>query len=222
MSTFLELCQQLRQEAGISGSGPVSVTGQSGILLDVVNWVKRAYNMVQLEESRWKFLWVETSFDFVVGQRDYHPASDLGLSDFKEWDVHSFYVNRPNAQQKQPLYFMEWEPFRGYYAIQIQALPQQFSVSPSKALRFDAVPTQVETVNFEYFRKPYAFVNGNDTPVFDEQYHDIVLYKALMLYAANDEAGNIYQDAAANYAKKLAELRMQELDRPFVDMPPLA
>ena len=56
---FLELCQRVRQDAGVSGEGPTAVTGQSGILSRIVSWVKQANNEIQLKNKDWRFLWAQ-------------------------------------------------------------------------------------------------------------------------------------------------------------------
>ncbi len=43
---FLSLCQRLRSEARIPGTGPSSVTGQTGELAKIVEWITTAYAVV--------------------------------------------------------------------------------------------------------------------------------------------------------------------------------
>ena len=220
--TFLQLCQRLREEAGISGSGPSTVLNQTGVYATLVRWVQRAYAEIQFAEPRWDWLWVEGTFDTVVGQRDYDPVADLGLTNFNQWEKNSLYVRRPVPTQRWPLQFMEFEVHRHFYVLQQTEQVLIYTFTPNKKLRFDYMPNAVETVEFEYWRKPFQLVNDLDEPAFPEQYHDIILYKALMYYAANEEAAEIYGDAQANYTSYLERLRDGELSRPYVDMVPLA
>ena len=44
---FLSLCQRLRSEARIPGTGPSSVTGQTGELAKIVEWITTAYEDIQ-------------------------------------------------------------------------------------------------------------------------------------------------------------------------------
>lgn len=220
--TFLELCKELVSETGIAGSGPTSVTSQVGIFKKVVRWVQRAYLEVQFTEERWNWLWKEGTFETVIGQREYDPFTDLGLTDFNQWEKNSLYVRRPVPTQRWPLQFMEFEVHRHFYVLQQTEQVQIFTFTPNKKLRFDYMPNAVETVEFEYWRTPFTFVNNNDVPAFPSQHHDIILYKALMLYAADEEAPAIYADAEKNYLQRLERLRDAELNRPYVDAVPLA
>ena len=55
--TFLELCQTVRQEVGLSGTGPTTVVSQEGQLKVVVDFVIEADHQVQGLWSDWNFLW---------------------------------------------------------------------------------------------------------------------------------------------------------------------
>lgn len=221
--TFLELCQELVSETGIAGNGPTSVTTQVGIFRKVVRWVQRAYTEVQFAETEWNWLWKEGQFDLVPGKRDYNPITDLGLLDFNQWDKHSLFAFRPVPTQKWPLTFMEFQVFRSFFVFEdLTDQVLNYTFTPDKTLRFDHKPNKVETIQFEYWRTPFKFVNNTDVPAFPEQHHDIILYKALMLYAADEEAPAIYADAERNYMMRLERLRDAELNRPHMNMVTLA
>lgn len=214
--TFLELCKALHLEAGMAGAGPASVTGQTGILKKVVDWVARAYLEVQNEEERWRWLWREKTFVTVPGQREYHPTVDLQLENFESWEQDSFYVRRPSAEQRFPVFFIEWAVFRNYTATVPSGQFLHFTFKPDNTLKLDSTPTTAETVEFEYWRGPFEFVNNTDVPAFPAHHHKIILYKALMYYAADEEAPVIYQDAERNYLRYLERLRRNELIQPHV------
>ncbi|SIR40067.1 hypothetical protein SAMN05880558_11328 [Aeromonas sp. RU39B] len=54
--TFLELCQRLRAECQDLGSGPDTVTGQSGRMLTYVTAIREAWVKVQLSRTDWEWL----------------------------------------------------------------------------------------------------------------------------------------------------------------------
>ena len=54
--TFLELCQTVRSEVGISGTGPTTVIGQEGQLLSIVNFTAEADFLIQGLWLDWNFL----------------------------------------------------------------------------------------------------------------------------------------------------------------------
>lgn len=54
--TFLELCQRLRAECQDLGSGPDTVTGQSGRMLSYVNAVRESWQKIQMGRNDWEWL----------------------------------------------------------------------------------------------------------------------------------------------------------------------
>lgn len=68
---FLQLCQKLRQEAGIAGNGPLTTVGQSGELGRLVDWIQQGYNDIQEKHEDWDFLRYDFSLPLTIGQSIY-------------------------------------------------------------------------------------------------------------------------------------------------------
>lgn len=219
--TFLDLCQLLVRETGLAGNGPTSVSTQVGILKKVVDWVSRAYEDVQNEEENWRWLWRKTTLVTEVGKREYTPA-ELGLTDFNQWIEQSFFARRPVETQRFPLEYMDYEQFNNMFLVNQDSQPLIYTFLPNKNLMIDVAPRAAETWEFEYWRVPFEFVNNGDTPAFPSHHHKIILYRAMMLYAADEEAPNIYADAQTQYDKRLSKLRDAELVEPHFHGVPLA
>ncbi|RLC09555.1 MAG: hypothetical protein DRI24_21580, partial [Deltaproteobacteria bacterium] len=60
---FLQLCKRLRQEAGLTGSGPSTVVDQTGISKQIVDWVNTAYVDVLSQHANWHFMQDDFSFN---------------------------------------------------------------------------------------------------------------------------------------------------------------
>lgn len=220
--TFLELCVQLRQRAGYSGSGPDSVIAQTGVYKKIVDWIASAYLDVQREETNWGFLWAEGEFTTEVGRKDYSTVDELGLTDFNNFNLDSFFIQRDASNAKQELTYENYEVFRQFSILNTQSNPNFFTILPNKKIRFDTEPVSAEVVTYEYWKKPFVFEADGDEPAFSSQHHDILIYKALMYYAADQEAANIYADAKANYDEMLKKLKDEELIHDFISTTPLA
>src|SRR5512143_216270 len=82
---FLALAQRLRQEAGLSGSGPATVSGQAGQLRVVVDTLASAWRDLQRFRPNWQWMWRQFSFSTAIAKRDYTPTEagcpDLGRLD---------------------------------------------------------------------------------------------------------------------------------------------
>jgi hypothetical protein len=75
---FIQLCQLLRQEAGIAGTGPSTTEGQSGELGRLVQWIIEAYEDIQLKNLEWRFLRKNFVLPLLAGQNTY-PRASSGL-----------------------------------------------------------------------------------------------------------------------------------------------
>ena len=75
---FLSLCQRMRQECGISGSGPTTVVGQSGNLQRIVDWVNTAWIDIQTTNQDWGWMRASASFTTVSGQATYALGTGTG------------------------------------------------------------------------------------------------------------------------------------------------
>ena len=96
--TYLDLCQQLVEDAGISGTF-TSVAGQSGEFKRVVDWIARATTEVEGLWFNWDFLHVFHSFSTVIGVRDYPAPADHNF-----WDNETFQI----PANQQSLQFIQW------------------------------------------------------------------------------------------------------------------
>ena len=77
--TYLELCQQLIEDAGISGTMS-TVVNQTGEFKRVTNWIKRATTEIEQKFFNWNFLHRFYSFPTVASQQDYPAPTFLQLN----------------------------------------------------------------------------------------------------------------------------------------------
>ena len=54
---FLDLCQRLVQETGIADGGPATVTGQTGDMARVVDWINDSWLKIQSMRADWNWAW---------------------------------------------------------------------------------------------------------------------------------------------------------------------
>tara|TARA_Y100000310_G_scaffold136383_1_gene135242 strand:- start:7329 stop:8015 length:687 start_codon:yes stop_codon:yes gene_type:complete len=226
---YLAICKRLRQEAGLSGTGPTTVTGQTGEMGRITDWAATAYDDVQNEHTTWRFLRTDFSFSTVASTQAYSP-SDVSITDFATWIVEHrdgagairLYSSVPDETRMQ---FMPWEEFREAFLFannrtQTQR-PTIVSVKPDNSLIFFAIPDAVYTVNGERYKAAAVLSGDTDEPNFPSRFHMIVVWKALMYYGAWAAAGEKYELGKIRYTAMLRKLEMDQLERP-VDGYPLA
>lgn len=210
--TYLELCRKLMARAGIAGS-LASVTGQNGELLRVVGWVAEAYRAILNLHSDWEFLRAGVQFDVGTSTATYSAAA-AGVSEFGEWrfvgDDWRCWNKAIGAADEMPLAFVPYDAFKRNYAYGPQRLmtgrPQVVTELPDESLQFWPKPDMDYTIIGEQYRVPADLAGNEDVPIFRSKFHDVVFYRALMLYAEHEEAGSTFAAAQTECARLVGQM----------------
>ena len=214
--TFLELAQRLRQEAGIAGSGPATVIGQTGELGRIVSWVLSADEDIQNTYANWKFLQTSFTFPTIDTIQSYAPA-DVSLSDLATWkhDRIDDLTIYSSAADEQYLIFIPWDEFQGAYMFGSTRTqtgrPTIVTIKPDNSIYLWTIPDDVYTVTGEYFKKAQAMSVDISEPIIPSQFHMIIVWKGLMLYSAYNSAPDLYAHGQAEYRNILRKLEKSQL-----------
>ena len=227
--TFLELCQRTRLECGVSGTGPATVTSQTGQLLKIVNWVTQAWLEIQNMRPNWRFMWKEFTFNTVAGTRDYAPA-DVSITDLDQWDTNSFliYKTATGTSDQNPLPFLEygkWRPaYRNQMAERDNDRPMLFTLMPDDdSVRFEPCPDAIFTIDGDYKRTAQTFSASADTPTgFPSKFHMMIVYKAMQYYGFHESAPDVLSEGEALFDQWLMILEREQLPPMSIGSDPLA
>ena len=200
-TTYLNLCQRLVEEAGISGTIS-SVQNQTGEFKRVVKWIERATTEIEGKWFDWNFLHVFATVNIIVGVRDYPAPADQN-----SWDTATAVI--PADVMK--LDFVPWVRQKMDPTQAVDGDPYKFTVLPDQSLRFYDTPTTAETVSIEYWKKPTILVENTDQPAIPIQFRDIIVWKALQYYANYESADEAKVQAVENYDARLDQLESREL-----------
>lgn len=215
--TFLELCKRVRQEAGISGSGPSTVVGQSGELKRVVDWTASAYEDLQIEREDWRWMRGSFSFQTTANDRDYTSVEAGIASRFSHWHLDRIksYKTATGINSQVVLGHLSYEEWASRYDVgSLTTTPGQpllCAAANDNKLLLAPVPNGIYTISGEYQKSPQLLTVDADTPELPTQYHLAIVYRALMMYARYDAAGEIYNDALANYQRIMRPLERLQL-----------
>jgi hypothetical protein len=221
MVTFLAGCQRLRQEAGLSGSGPVSTVNQTGESKQIVDWYNSAYIDVLSEHTNWLFMQDEFTFQTIAAKRRY-SITDTGVTDLQKWKTDGYgsfrvYLTSSGVNNEQFMYPILWEDYRQMYLFgstrTSSGLPSYFAIRPDKSLDFYLVPNDIYTITGEYFKKPSELSGNTDEPIFPSEFHMIIVWRALMYYAGFDAANEKYATGKTEYRKLLMRLELDQLPK---------
>lgn len=214
--TFLQLCQLTREKCGISGSGPLTTVGQTGEYGRVVNWVNEAYLEIQNANETWDWMKGDFSFQTVVGQQGYTPAQ-AGITDFQTWFLDTLRCYNTSLGTADEQFVVPWpyERFRNFY--QFQQQPQARPVvaaidAPTKSLLLGNTPDQVYTIRGKY--QKYATYMGADTdvPILPVQYHMLIVYGAMRMYALYENAPEVMAGANVMYDSMYDRLMLNQAE----------
>lgn len=201
MSTFLQLCQDFRLDVGIEGSGPTSVSNQSGMMAKIVYWVARADIEIQNKWQNWGFLHTEATIEVLNGVRDVVKPSDLGL-----WDKESFYLDGTQLE------YITYEEWRDAYKYDLTTgIPWGFTVKPSGNIVILPVPDGGYTIDVEYWKAARKLTANASQSLIPEQYERAILAKASMMYAAQEEIPSLLQTAGQEFYDVMNRLEAEQL-----------
>lgn len=222
--TYLEMVNRVRREAGESGSDLVSLGGTlAASNTRIKSWVNEAWIDIQRLHAQWQFMLSDFSFTTTIGVGTYTAATlSTPITTFKNWKLDTFraYNTAAGFPDEQLLPYLPFAAFRNMYLFgdmrTTQTRPTFYSVDQSKALRLGPLPDAIYTVNGQYWRLPEGFTADSDTPqttapAFTEDYHMLIVWKALESYGLFESATEVLVRAQRESMKVLSRLQIDQL-----------
>lgn len=223
MTSFLGLCEQLSRESGAVGRAPTAVTGQTGRQARVVGWVATAWTLIQNISQNWSFLQAEHAGTLVPGAATYTAAS-FNTPRFGDWlgdsygrlsvTLHDPAIGRGDERHLRQIGYDAWRD-RWDFGAQAADRPTEYALAPDQSIRFGAAPDRPYALRFRYRKAPQLLAANGDVPDMPERFHDMIVWRAIMLMADHDEAPDALTLAGQKYRVALAQLMGQCL--PAVD-----
>jgi len=212
--TFLQLCQRLRKEAGVSGTGPSAVTGQTGEYLRLVDWITAAYEDIQNAHKTWRFLRAEFSFSTIASTQEYTPAA-VSITDLAVWRRQDMRVYDSESDE-QFLHYLPWSDFRVNYKFgnnrSSEGRPSVVTVKPDNSLALWQIPDDVYTIDGEYYKSADVMEANSDVPIFHERFHLAIVWRALMYYGGYEAADERYSHGQNEFRRLKRQMDASELD----------
>jgi hypothetical protein len=213
--TFLQICQRLRSEAGIAGTGPTSTANQLGELGRIVDWVQDAYVDIQEKHDQWGFMRAGFTLPIVIGTALYPATSIPGLMAWlKPKDCDGLRCYLGSTADEQWLRYRPYDEFRGLRLMAAMrdatGRPTEYTVTPNNGLLLWPIPDNTYTIDGEYVQAAVKFVNDADIPVFAD-FHMVILWCALMKYAAYSAEPSLYAHAQKEYGRLVNKLELKYL-----------
>lgn len=188
---WLTICQTVVREAGLGLSGPTTVVSQTGELLNVITWAEQAWANIQ-SEWNWDWLWESTTVTVASGS-----SSVAGtIPDTR-------YVKDATYRGNVEMSYLPYDVFRRAWppGTIVAGTPSVWTIAPDKSFRVNSLVTDDTAFTVERYKNPVSPTGNTYEPALPAEYHMMIVWRAVMLYAGHDEAGPLYQHAAEEYRK---------------------
>lgn len=216
--TFVELVQQAYKEAGIGGAVPTTVLNQVGRSADMVRWVQKAWDKIQLLHSDWDFNWASGTFNLDNGVDEYDSVVDFGITagirDFVREGAYC-YDSVPGINSRQWMQYLEWARFRTLVVPVTPGIPTAFTLTPNGKVRYWPRPDRTTIVAVhEYQMNPQELSADTDVPRAPAKFHDMIAWEAVMMQADRIKDAQRYDTAKGERDEYLD--RMEQECRPKI------
>lgn len=223
MKTFLQLCQDLYREGGISGEIS-SVANQTGEALRVVNWVQSAYLEILNDQGLvWNFLRKEISVQLTPGKGDY-TFDELNLAGGVQWDTRSMRVSvNQDGSDETFLMTMRFPDFRNYWLFssrrEVISRPLNAAVDIETKLRLAPIPDQPYWLWAEVQVMPPALLDNGDVPILPDRYQMAIVWRALRHYGMFEAAPEVVVRADTAYKEIMQQMWMDQSPEVIIGAP---
>ena len=223
---YLTLCQTLRRECRIPGSGPSTVVDQVGDLADVVAWVSDAYLDIQNDcAGAWRWLRRRFTFQTTANVTGYaygdvnDEAAATAITRFNAWDIHSrqrapsIYLTSAGQATESWLGPVSRTGWASQYdfGTHVAAKPFCIAINDDDSLLLGPKPDDAYTVRGWYFRGPQILAADDDEPEMPAAFHRLIVWRAMRDYGYNDVAQELIDRAVTHYNEMWGQLVAQQL-----------
>lgn len=202
---LLAIVQSLHYEAKLPGSPSSTVVGQSGRFADLVRWAVEAWHDIQRDrDGRWKWLRGDWTLDTAADTQTYvygdctdvdaaAPITRFSAWDFDEDEPPFIYLVSEGKAAERELPIAGWSDFRSLYVrgTHTSARPGLITADASDTLHFGPTPNGIYRVTGNYWKSIQTLAIDADIPEMPDEYHMLIVYRALLKYGYNTVAQEV-------------------------------
>lgn len=178
---------------------------------------------MSIQELHPNWMWMRNSMSFpvVADQATYTLAqivsTGTGFSNFGNWERNSFraYLTSLGTVDERPLTYRPYDDWRDMWQIgsirTSASQPVDFTILPALGIGLGPTPIAGYTISGDYYKVATELSASTDEPGLPSQFHMLIVYRAMMLYAAGEAAGEIFQIGNNLYKEMLNRLELQQL-----------
>lgn len=204
MATFLQLVNKVERESGTVGQSQrlSSVANPVGRQEKIVQWTAQAWEMIQRERTDWTFRRREFTTTLTIGQKRY-DSPDADFSGWERDEMWSLYDNDIGQEDETELRVISYDEWRRKYDFGTHDAnrPIEVAFDGQRRLCIGPKPDKAYILRGSCKRAIQTLTLDADTPIIDEEFHDIIVWRALLLLAEHDEAPFPISTAAMQYRR---------------------
>jgi hypothetical protein len=186
------------------------VINQRGEYKRLVGWVTRADTFVQKLYENWKFMRVEYSESTLLDSPNLPTVANL-----LRYDEDTFKIIEEGSTDPNLIEVVEYEDIKSEIRDTTSGIPDRVIFMPDGTLQVEPPANGAHTINCDYYQTPVKMVANDDVSIIPARYHDIILGRALILYANYENAPEIKGQGTEIYIEQLARLENNQLPNKF-------
>lgn len=226
MATFLQLVNDVERESGTIAQSQrlTTVAGATGRQEKIVAWTRQAWEMIQRDRGDWHFRRKQFSANLTAGTTSYSSA-DLSLTDFAGWGkaaegFEPFTIFDPAVGRGDETHLVVI-PFRSWLEAYDVGVPDRYrpnviAMGFDRKIHVGPPPEKVYTLRGWYKREIQALTADDDVPYIDDEFHQAIVWKALMLLAEDDEAQFEIATSGRAYEAIYSRMVAEYVDQPWI------
>lgn len=220
---FLALVQKvdliLRIGTETPGTQPTTIAGATAVHVEMVQWVKASHNDLCRMRTDWSFMRGSGTFTLPAADR-FITKAEMQSAYPTLAKVMPFVTNdgaylgiTPTAIAGAAEMCVEYVPYQhwqgNYDAPPLSTgQPTHFTITPEQGIEFNSIADQEYSVRANFRKKVVELVADADLPMFDEDYHNTIVWHAIMHYycPSRDKTMELRQKAEVEYRREVTKL----------------
>ena len=205
---FKKIVSKVNLHAGLQGSvSSVEATDYQEYLAEAV---RSAWVDLQNEREDWKFMWETDTFSTSAGINEYSNASIMTAAGntwgVAKWKLDAFYKDSDKMTE------VEWEFYRDNEDGLKEADSKSFVIKEFRDAGIIILGSEaIHSIQTEYYRTPQELLSNTDIPLLPEEFHYILVWKALEDVAAYLGNSAIYERHSWKYDTLINKLMKSQV-----------
>jgi len=221
---YLQLTQTLHQTLrigqGALGVQPQTTVAQTGILGELVFFIARAWEDIQNDQPRWRFMVKNGTLVLPQGGIRVSTAaiSDLDSILVSDSEGRGRFITmyRDSVADEQVVRYVPYQDWQQSYLARGDrgtGMPSRFTLRPDAQLEFDINADFAYTLRFDYRRLPQTLTQDTDSPIMKPRFHMAIVWWAIKnYYCTTRDANDLLAKSGVQLKREMQKLLLEELD----------